>query len=304
MSRLKILIWAAASAMLAACGRGPPAPAAAVVPCATLAPDAHVAIAAGRLDRGDNRFEPEERVGGVGDVAAFDIDVHEVTNAQYAAFVTATHYVTVAERAGPNGAPMGAAVFDREQARWRIDPTANWRHPDGEASSIEGRDAYPVVAVAFEDAQAYARWAHRRLPTENEWEFAARGSAPAPADRRAEAFDPHGTPRANTWQGVFPFQDTGEDGFAGLAPVGCFPANANNIYDMAGNVWEWTSDRFVGADGLDASRAADAPMRVLKGGSQLCAPNFCSRYRSGSRQPGDEGLGMSHIGFRTVGDAP
>ncbi|MEQ1817832.1 MAG: SUMF1/EgtB/PvdO family nonheme iron enzyme [Terricaulis sp.] len=302
MSRLKILIWAAASALLAACGQAR-APAAVSAHCATLASDAHVSIAAGRLDRGENRFEPEERVGGVGDVAAFDIDVHEVTNAQYAAFVAATQYVTIAEHAGPNGAPMGAAVFDRSQARWRIDPTANWRHPDGEASSIAGRDAYPVVAVAYEDAQAYATWAHRRLPTENEWEFAARGSAPAPPDRRAEAFDAHGGARANTWQGVFPFRDTGEDGFAGLAPVGCFPANANGLYDMAGNVWEWTSDRFVGGDGLDASRAADTPMRVIKGGSQLCAPNFCSRYRSGSRQPGDEGLGMSHIGFRTVGDA-
>ena len=304
MSRLKILIWAAASAMLSACGQAQQAPRAVGAHCAALAPDAHVAIAAGRVDRGENRFEPEERIGGVGDVAAFDIDAHEVTNAQYAAFVAATHYVTIAERAGPNGAPMGAAVFDRAQARWRIDPTANWRRPDGEASSIEGRDAYPVVAVAFEDALAYARWMHRRLPTENEWEFAARGAAPAPADRRAEAFDAEGGARANTWQGVFPFQDTGEDGFVGLAPVGCFPANANGLYDMTGNVWEWTSDRFLGGDGLDASRAADAPMRVIKGGSQLCAPTFCARYRSGSRQPADEGLGMSHIGFRTAGDAP
>ncbi|MEZ5955719.1 MAG: SUMF1/EgtB/PvdO family nonheme iron enzyme [Hyphomonadaceae bacterium] len=304
MKAVKASILAATAVALAACGQSPDAPAAATAHCAALAPFAQVNIAGGRLDRGENRFEPEEQVGGAGDVAAFSIDLHEVTNAQYAAFVAATNYVTVAERSGPDGAPMGAAVFDRSQARWRIDPNANWRHPAGANSSIEGRDTYPVVAVAYEDAAAYARWAGRRLPTENEWEFAARGGAPAPADRRAEAFDAHGAARANTWQGVFPIQDTGEDGFVGLAPVGCFPANANGLYDVMGNVWEWTSDRFVGGDGLDAARAADAPMRVLKGGSQLCAPNFCSRYRSGSRQPGDEGLGMSHIGFRTAADTP
>lgn len=288
---------------LAACGRPAPATTAAAE-CAAFEPGATIAIAAGRVDRGGHIFEPEERVGGVGDVAAFDIDVNEVTNAQYAAFVTATHYVTVAERAGPDRTPMGAAVFDRGQARWRIDPTANWRHPEGAGSSIGGRERHPVVAVAFEDAEAYARWAGRRLPTENEWEFAARGDAPAPADRRAEAFAADGAPRANTWQGVFPFRDTGEDGFVGLAPVGCFPANTRGLYDMAGNVWEWTSDRFAGNPPTDAARPNyQAGMRVIKGGSQLCAGNFCSRFRSGSRQPGDESLGMSHIGFRTVGDA-
>jgi formylglycine-generating enzyme required for sulfatase activity len=289
----------AAAALLAACG---PAAREAAQCRTAFTPGGTIEVAAGRVDRGDNLFEPEERVGGTGDVASFNIDVHEVTNAQYAAFVEATGYITVAERAGADGAPMGAAVFDRTQARWRIDSTANWRRPDGEGSSIEGLDEYPVVAVAYEDALAYARWTGRRLPTENEWEFAARGAEPAPADRRAEAFAADGAPAANTWQGVFPFQDTGDDGFAGLAPVGCFPPNARGLYDMAGNVWEWTSDAFVGGDGLDTARAADAPMRVIKGGSQLCAPNFCARYRSGSRQPADEGLGMSHIGFRTVGD--
>jgi formylglycine-generating enzyme required for sulfatase activity len=299
---LKFTILTSAAVLLAACGQTQSAPSAVAAQCAALDAAAQISIGGGRLDRGPNRFEPEEQGGGVGDIAPFSIDAHEVTNAQYAAFVAATGYVTLAERPGPDGAPMGAAVFDRTQARWRIDPTANWRHPDGESSSIEGREAYPVVAVAYEDAASYAAWAGRRLPTENEWEFAARGAAPAPADRRAEAFDAHGAARANTWQGVFPFQDTGDDGFVGLAPVGCFPANANGLYDMTGNVWEWTSDRFAGADGLDAARTADAAARVIKGGSQLCAPNFCSRYRSGSRQPGDEGLGMSHIGFRTVAD--
>ncbi len=290
------------AAALAACG-GPAAPAA---QCdATFALGAAVHVPAGRVDRGANRFEPEERVGGAGDVAAFSIDTNEVTNAQYAAFVAATRYITVAERNGPEGAPMGAAVFDRSQARWRIDPAANWRHPDGANSSIDGRDRYPVVAVAYEDAEAYAHWAGRRLPTENEWEFAARGAGPAPADRRAEAYAPDGAPTANTWQGVFPFSDTGEDGFTGLAPVGCFPANARGLYDMTGNVWEWTSDRYIGEPPTDVARANLQPgMRVIKGGSQLCAGNFCSRFRSGSRQPGDEGLGMSHIGFRTAADAP
>lgn len=286
---------------LVACGR----PSATTTPqCAPFDLGATVVVSAGRVDRGANILEPEERVGGVGDVGGFNIDVHEVTNAQYAAFVEATHYLTVAERNGPNGTPMGAAVFDRGQARWRIDSAANWRHPGGAESSIEGRERYPVVAIAYEDAEAYAHWAGRRLPTENEWEFAARGSGPAPADRHEEAFDARGAPAANTWQGVFPFRDTGDDGFAGLAPVACFPVNARGLHDMTGNVWEWTSDRFVGEPPTDIARPnAQAGMRVIKGGSQLCAENFCSRFRSGSRQPGDEGLGMSHLGFRTVGDA-
>lgn len=302
--RWSAVLGCALALAAAACSR--PAATSAPAQCgAVVTPGAAVLVAAGRVDRGGVVFEPEERVGGVGEVGAFTIDAHEVTNAQYAAFAEATHYVTVAERAGADRAPMGAAVFDRGQARWRVDPAANWRHPEGEGSSIAGRERYPVVAVAFEDAEAYARWAGRRLPTENEWEFAARGAAPAPAERRAEAYDAEGRPRANTWQGVFPFNDTGEDGFAGLAPVGCFPPNDRGLYDMSGNVWEWTSDRFVGDPPIDLMRPnAEPGMRVIKGGSQLCASNFCSRFRSGARQPGDESLGMSHIGFRTVGEAP
>jgi formylglycine-generating enzyme required for sulfatase activity len=272
--------------------------------CAAVTLGAANDVPSGHVARGANVFEPEEQSGGRGDVAAFSIDVHEVTNAQYAAFVEAAAYVTLAERPGVDGAPMGAAVFDRVTGAWRIDPAANWRHPEGRGSSIRGRERHPVVAVAYEDALAYARWARRRLPTENEWEFAARGVEPASPDVRSEAYAPDATPLANTWQGVFPFQDSGADGFTGTAPVACFPPNARGLYDMIGNVWEWTSDPFVGAAPRDVARNGDAQMRVLKGGSNLCASNFCSRFRSGSRQPGDEGLGMSHIGFRTAGDAP
>lgn len=253
-----------------------------------------VSFPAGRVSRGDQIFEPEEVRGGHGDVAAFNLDAHEVTNGQYAAFVAATGYQTIAERpGGPSGAPLGAAVFDRRTGQWRVDPHANWRHPEGAGSSIDDRDRYPVVAVAYEDAEAYARWAGRRLPTESEWEFAARGAAAAPGEVTVEAFDADGAPVANTWQGFFPIEDTGQDGFADVAPVACFPASERGLYDMIGNVWEWTSDVFE----------APEPARVLKGGSNLCARNFCSRFRSGSRQPGDPGLGMSHIGFRTAAGA-
>ncbi|PZO54752.1 MAG: hypothetical protein DCF16_04560 [Alphaproteobacteria bacterium] len=268
-----------------------------------------ILVPAGPIDRGQVRFQSEEGVGGVGHSSAFLIDATEVTNAQFGEFVAATNYLTTAERRSAQGVRNGAAVFDRTRNMWRLDPDADWRRPSGRGSGAEALD--PVVAVSYDDALAYAQWRGRRLPTELEWERAARGDLPVQdnveAERRGSGPNPW---LANTWQGMFPLQDAAEDGYAGAAPVGCFPANQIGAYDMIGNVWEWTADWYSDAEApatFEQARANDAEgigKRLIKGGSHLCAPNFCARYRSGSRQPADPGLGMSHIGFRTVRSAP
>lgn len=263
-----------------------------------------VSIPPGRVERG-RTFRPEERVGGRGDVDAFEIDATEVTVRQYAEFVAVTGYVSSAERRGPDGERRGAAVFDRTTGVWRLDPTADWRHPLGTAAPA-ATDDEPVVAVSLEDAMAYANWRERRLPTELEWERAARGDAPAPQALEEERIDASGRWLANSWQGSFPVIDTALDGYAGLAPVACFPPNAYGLYDMVGNVWEWTADGYSpdhAPANAEQARNADPEglgKQVIKGGSQLCASNQCSRYRSGSRQPADPSLGTSHLGFRTV----
>jgi formylglycine-generating enzyme required for sulfatase activity len=239
-----------------------------------------------------------------------------VTNAEFASFVDATHYVTVAERTlDPKTHAMldadllkpGALVFvmprevhglDDVSQWWRYVPGADWRHPGGPRTSIEGREDFPVVELAYEDVQAYARWKGRSLPTEAQWEWAARGGATVLPD--------HEQPKdANTWQGVFPIADTGDDGFVGLAPVGCFKANAFGLYDMIGNVWEWTSDRFQPAPNSsrsveDTPERSAVPGHVIKGGSFLCAENYCMRYRAGARQDQEDDLAVSHLGFRTI----
>lgn len=264
----------------------------------------HIRIEAGRVTRGALAFRDEERVGGEGAVVAFDVDATEVTNAQFAEFIRSTDYVTVAERPGPEGKPLGTAVFDRKTGQWRIDPTANWRSPLGVGSTTQ--DDEPVVAVAFEDAEAYASWRGRRLPTELEWERAARGAGALTPDMEAERRDAHGRWLANSWQGSFPTLDSADDGYPGLAPVGCFKANSSGLYDMVGNAWEWTSDWYspnVAPASFEQSREGDpegAGKRVIKGGSHLCSSDFCARYRTGSRQPADVVLGTSHISFRTV----
>lgn len=267
---------------------------------------AEIMIPAGEVDRGRALFQPEEEVGGVGAVEAFAIDATEVTNLQFEAFVAATSYVTLAERT-KSGVRNGAAVFDRALMRWRIDPRADWRNPAGDGRRPNPRA--PVIAVAYEDAQAYAAWRGRRLPTELEWERAARGDIPAASGRESERQSVNGVWLANTWQGLFPFRDQGEDGFVSAAPVGCFPPNSVGAYDMVGNVWEWTQDWYSSAEApasFEQARRDDPEgfgKRLIKGGSHLCAPNFCARYRSGARQPADPQLGMSHIGFRTVRSA-
>jgi formylglycine-generating enzyme len=291
-------------------------------------------VAGGRFTMGDDDERPEERSAHPVTVSGFWIDRHEVTNAQFARFVDATGYRTLAER-GPDpedhpGVPPelltpGAAVFKpptglRDLADvgrwWRFVPGADWRHPGGPAGSIEGRDNRPVVNVAQEDALAYARWAGRDLPTEAQWEFAARGGLDGATYAWGdEYYDPVQGWKANTWQGPFPARDGGDDGHRGTAPVGCFAPNGYGLFDMAGNVWEYTRDWWVpghpdhaAADPSGPPQAlavrfgdpAGGPSVVIKGGSWLCAPNFCARYRPAARQPQELGLGAVHLGFRTV----
>jgi sulfatase modifying factor 1 len=271
-------------------------------------------------------------------VDAFWMDRTDVTNAQFAQFVKATGYVTVAERKPLAkdfpGVPAdrlvaGSIVFtppahavsltDYSQW-WRYVPGANWRHPLGPHTSIRGRGNDPVVQVAYEDAAAYARWADKRMPTEAEWEFAARGGLTGKPYAWGDEMRPNGRWMANTFEGHFPDHDRNSDGFAELAPVASYPANGYGLYDMAGNVWQWTSDWYrpdtyavLGAHGTvagnpkgpDSSDDPDEPSvakRVQRGGSFLCTEQYCSRYLVGSRGKGDVNSATNHIGFRCVRD--
>jgi formylglycine-generating enzyme len=293
-------------------------------------------IEGGTFIMGSSEHHPEERAPHEVTLEGFWIDRHEVTNAEFARFVDATGYETLAERGlAPEDYPgmppdllvPGSMVFvmpaqianmtDISQW-WRYLPGADWRHPQGPGSSIEGKANHPVVHIAYEDAAAYAKWAGRRLPTEAEWEHAARGGLEGAAYTWGNSYDPVEGWKANGWQGSFPKQDEVLDGYHGTAPVGCFEANGYGLFDMADNVWEWTADWYVpgfapapatdptGPGVMQAAAAAPdrLPRRVIKGGSWLCAPNLCARYRPAARQPMDADLGSSHIGFRTVSDAP
>jgi formylglycine-generating enzyme len=286
-----------------------------------------VRMAGGRFRMGSDEHYAEEALAREVVVDMFWIDRHDVTNAQFARFVATTGYVTVAERMPdlqrhPELLEAmrvpGSAVFemprDGRSGRWRFVAGANWRQPDGPASSIADQGSHPVVHVAYEDAQAYASWAGRELPTEAQWEYAARGGLNAEPYAWGARFEPDGRPMANTWQGAFPIVNTGDDGFLGTSPVGCFSPNRFGLFDMAGNVWQWTDTWYVpGHSGRSEvnptgpeeaashdPRQPGVPAKVIKGGSHLCAPNFCARYRPAARQARETDSGTSHIGFRTV----
>jgi formylglycine-generating enzyme len=313
------------------------------------APSGMVWIAGGEFTMGTNDVSsfPNERPAHRVRVEGFWIDEHDVTNAEFAKFVEATRYVTTAEKKPdweelkkqlPPGTPKpddsvlvaGSLVFTPTSrpvplndlsAWWRWVPGACWCHLEGPTSNIRGREEHPVVQVSWDDAVAYAKWAGKRLPTEAEWEFAARGGLEGKRYAWGDEFRPGGKWMANTWQGMFPVTNTSEDRFAGTSPVKSFPPNGYGLYDMAGNVWQWCSDWYrvdaftqvatelasknVCRDTGGPSESWDpadpnAPKRVVKGGSFLCNPSYCESYRPSSRRGTPPDTGSSHTGFRCV----
>lgn len=268
-------------------------------------------------------------------VDGFWMDRTEVTNEQFALFVKATGYVTVAERkpraedypgAPPENLVPGSVVFtppreavplDDHYRWWSYVRGASWRHPQGPSSDIKTKGKYPVVHVGYEDAAAYASWAGKRLPTEAEWEFAARGGLTGKTYAWGDDLRPAGAWRANTHQGRFPLTDTASDGYRGIAPVAQFPAEGYGLYDLSGNVWEWTKDWYQpdyyaqlasagvarNPQGPDASYDPAEPTekkRVHRGGSYLCTEEYCTRYMVGTRGKGEVTSGSDHLGFRCV----
>ena len=291
-----------AAAFLAACGAAvpPDAPQADVSRAACLAASAigqFVSVPAGQYRKGAYAVYPEEAPEMILHIAGFEMLAHEVTNAEFARFTEATGYLTTAERSAAAGGPgAGSAVFRMPAERaaptdtWQLVPGATWREPEGPGTDISARASHPVVHVSLADAEAYAAWAGARLPTEEEWEYAAAIGLPDPADPQSGAYDSSGKPVANTWQGIFPVADQASDGVAGRAPAGCFAPSAIGLYDMIGNVWEWTATPYQTGE------------QTIKGGSYLCADNFCLRYRPAARQPQEADFSSSHIGFRIVRD--
>jgi formylglycine-generating enzyme required for sulfatase activity len=294
----------------------------------------------GTFAMGSEDWYPEERPVHPVYVDGFWIDEHPVTVADFRRFVRATGYVTVAERpldpamypdADPTLLVPGALVFQRTSRPvplndyrnwWAYIPGAMWSKPEGPGSTIVGRDRHPVTQVSFEDAEAYAAWVGKSLPTEAEWEYAARGGLEGATYTWGDEFAPRGRMMANTWQGEFPWENLLLDKYERTSPVRTFPPNGYGLYDMAGNVWEWTIDWYapshpdavdhpccapVNPRNISPDRSYDAgmpgatiPRRVTKGGSHLCAPNYCHRYRPAARQGEPIDTSTCHIGFRCV----
>jgi formylglycine-generating enzyme len=288
-----------------------------------------VAIPGGAFRMGSDRFYPEEAPVREVSVGGFWIDRHPVTVAEFRRFVKDTGYVTAAEQAPaaedyPDADPEllvpGSLVFrktdgpvplDDYRNWWAWVPGAGWRHPEGPGSTVGGRERHPVTHVTHADATAYAEWAGKSLPTEAEWEYAARGGLDRATYTWGDDFAPKGRMMANTWQGQFPWQNLLLDRYEGTSPVETYPPNGYGLYDMAGNVWEWTDDWFAHGPGSggpaccapQAPHAVDGelfPRRVIKGGSHICAPNYCLRYRPAARQGEAIDTSTGHIGFRCV----
>jgi len=280
---------------------------------------------------GSQAFYPEEGPVHVVTVEPFEIDRYAVTNREFRVFVKDTGYTTTSERPlDPTTFPgvalddlrpgsmvfmptLGPVEFTDWRQWWRWIPGASWKHPRGAGSTINGLHNHPVVQVSFRDAAAYADWAGKRLPSEAEWEYAARGGLDSATFAWGE--EPNGPRRlrANTWQGSFPYRNTGAAGWVGTAPVGTFPPNGYGLYEMTGNTWEWTSDYWTdrhvsekrmcdcgptGPAALSLAEGEVTPRRVLKGGSHLCSPDYCLRFRPAARSPEAEDTATTHIGFR------
>jgi formylglycine-generating enzyme len=273
-------------------------------------------------------------------VDGFWMDKTDVTNAEFARFVAATQYITQAERtpkaedfpgAPPENLVAGSVVFAPPDHPiplndylqwWTYVKGANWHHPNGPGSDIKGKENYPVVHVSYDDANAYAKWAGKRLPTEAEWEFAARGGLAGKPFVWGDTFRPNNKYMANTFQGHFPNSNTNDDGYGATSPVTTFPPNGYGLYDMAGNVWQWTSDWYradyyrqlavsgsisrnpTGPDSALDPEEPGVPKRVMRGGSFLCTDQYCSRYMVGTRGKGEVSTGTNHLGFRCVKPAP
>jgi formylglycine-generating enzyme len=302
--------------------------------------DNMIFIPGGTFRMGSDRHYPEEAPVHSVSVAPFWIDSTPVTNRAFRKFVNATGYITFAERvpdakdypgALPHMLKAGSLVFAPPKPPvnlndwsqwWRFKFGASWRRPYGPRSSVSGLDDHPVVHIALRDAEAYARWAGKDLPTEAEWELAARGSLDGAEFAWGDEFSPGGRQMANTWQGDFPIENLALDGYERTSPVRAFQPNGYGLYDMIGNVWEWTSDWFSSRHVGDASKPCCVPRdprggseeqsydprqpnvriprKVLKGGSHLCAPNYCRRYRPAARHPQPVDTSASHVGFRCV----